>query len=109
MSKFVLSIVLVCASSYAFGQVTNPPTQYGPLQKMEAVAHFGCTLEKNCEITCATGSFTKVMKNLEWAMVYKYSNSDRLFLYAAGGPNEHYLIDGAFCDFSKILKTYPLN
>ncbi|MBS0247245.1 MAG: hypothetical protein JSR61_11545 [Proteobacteria bacterium] len=93
----------------AVAQVTNPPANYGPVQKMQAVAHFGCGPLKNCEITCSNGSTSKTMKNLEWALVYKYANSDRLFLYAAGGPNEHYLIDGSFCDFSKILKVYPLD
>src|SRR5689334_5774746 len=73
------------------GPVTNPPQGYGPVQQIQAVAHFGCTTDKSCSITCTTGNATKTFQNLEWALVYKYPNSTKLWLYAAGGPNEQYL------------------
>ena len=97
-----LALALVCTAAYA----GDPPPQYGPPRPIEPVALFKCT-DGKCQITCSTASGDKVIPVNDWAIVYKYPNSNPLWLYAAGGPNNQFLLGEAFCDFSKIYKIWP--
>jgi hypothetical protein len=110
ITGFTVAFAMVCwVSANAQQPHPDPPPQFGPPQKPEAVAQFACKTNPTCEITCAGAFGTKVFKNLDWAVIYKYPNSTRLWLWAAGGPNERYLLGDALCDFSRIPITSPLN
>jgi hypothetical protein len=108
MRKLFLLFALFFSTT-AFGEepVNRPPKQWQAPQKIVPVASFSCQ-GSHCEIACYPGGNVRKFTNLSWAVVYKNPNSERLWLYA-GGPNDQFLIDGIFCDFSKILKDWPLD
>jgi len=106
---------LVLMSSTALAQ-TPPPRfggqQPGPQQVMQAVAQFGCQPGAVCEIDCWGAGGPRKFTLTLGAVVYRYPNSNHLWL-GTDARNDHYLLgDDAFCDFSKALKvpaTPPVN
>jgi len=107
--KIMLGATLITTvSSPASAQVTNPPPQYGPPQKIQPVALFGCGVGQQCSITCNVSGGQKVLSNLQWAVVYNYPNSTNLWL-DTDGANAEYLLGDSFCDFSHINKLWPLH
>jgi hypothetical protein len=83
------------------GPAQLPPNEL-PAQKHERVALFGCTPDNNCEITCTIFGKDVKFEKVPWAVVYKYPNSTRLWLQLGTGPNAHYLLGDAFCDFTNM-------
>jgi hypothetical protein len=96
------------AQQYAAGMRKYPNPDWQPSGASASLpSRFGCDANSQCSITCYFGSQQKTFSNLQWAVVYNYPNSTRLWLYA-GGPNDQFLLGESFCNFSKIYKVWPL-